>query len=126
MIPFLTDFRKKAGEVTEGLTRGRVFVGLVVLSLLISSFMLGRLSKVFDEKPVFSLEEIASSENANSKSLEQFQNISTSTIVASKKGKKYYFVWCKYASTIKESNRIYFDNEDKAKASGRALANGCW
>lgn len=124
MIPFLTDFRKKAGEAQDNLSRDRVFFGILTILLVITTFFLGRMSKIFDERPVFSLEEIAQ-QKSDLTSLKQFQNTSTSTIVASKKGKKYYFVWCKYADTIKESNKIYFKDEATAQASGRTLANGC-
>jgi hypothetical protein len=124
MIPLLSDFRKKAGDLQVSLSRDRVFFGILTILLAILAFFLGRLSKIFDERPVFSLEEMVQQKSGVA-SLKQFQNTSTSTIVASKKGKKYYFVWCKYADTIKESNKIYFKDEDSAKASGRTLANGC-
>lgn len=53
------------------------------------------------------------------------QTVSTSTIVASSGGKKYYFVWCKGVSNLKESNKIYFATEDLAKKAGYTLANNC-
>lgn len=124
MIPLLADFRKKAEEAQLSLLRDRIFYGVLTILLVTLAFFLGRMSKIFDERPIFSLEEMAQSKS-DVASLKQFQNTSTSTIVASKKGKKYYFVWCKYADTIKESNKIYFKDEDSAKASGRTLANGC-
>lgn len=124
MIPLLTDFRKKAEKVQASLSRDRVFFGILTILLVTLAFFLGRMSTIFDERPIFSLEEMAQ-QKSDLASLKQFQNTSTSTIVASKKGKKYYFVWCKYADTIKESNKIYFKDEETAKASGRTLANGC-
>ena len=124
MIPLLADFRKKAEEAQLGLLRDRIFYGVLTILLVTLAFFLGRMSKIFDERPIFSLEEMAQSKS-DVASLKQFQNTSTSTIVASKKGKKYYFVWCKYADSIKGSNKIYFKDEDSAKASGRTLANGC-
>lgn len=54
-----------------------------------------------------------------------FGKISTSTIVASRGGKKYYFVWCSGAGNIKESNKRYFATEDLAQKAGYTLANNC-
>ncbi len=44
-------------------------------------------------------------------------------VFASRNGSKYYFEWC--SSQVKESNKIYFDSEDKAKSAGYDLASGC-
>lgn len=44
-------------------------------------------------------------------------------IYASSRGTKYYFYNCK--STIKESNKIYFESEVEAKSAGYTLAKAC-
>jgi hypothetical protein len=56
---------------------------------------------------------------------ELFGKVSTSTIVASSGGKKYYFVWCKGAANLKESKKRYFDTEEAAQKAGYSLANNC-
>jgi hypothetical protein len=56
---------------------------------------------------------------------ELFGKVSTSTIVASSGGKKYYFVWCKGAANLKESKKRYFDTEEAAQKAGYTLANNC-
>lgn len=44
-------------------------------------------------------------------------------IYASKRGKKYYYYNCK--SSIKEENKIYFDNDEAAQRSGYTLSKTC-
>ena len=44
-------------------------------------------------------------------------------VYASRNGSRYYFEWC--SSQIKESNKIFFETEDKAQGAGYALASGC-
>lgn len=113
----------------------RVFVNqefwfILFILLFILSFFLGRLTKFMESRPVFRFE----SKEAEEKNYElqrhqlfglQNSKISTSTIVASKTGKKYYFVWCKGATNIKDSKKIYFDSEVLAQKAGYTLANNC-
>jgi hypothetical protein len=76
-----------------------------------------------ESTPAFNFE---SSEEGYIKEKEElFGKVSTSTIVASKSGKKYYFVWCKSAINIIDSKRIYFDSEEQAKRAGYSLAANC-
>lgn len=44
---------------------------------------------------------------------------------ASRQGKTYTFSWCGGSNNISEKNKIYFENEDIAKSSGRALSKLC-
>lgn len=44
-------------------------------------------------------------------------------IYASKRGKKYYYYNCK--STIKESNKIYFNTDAEAQKAGYTLSKTC-
>ena len=46
-------------------------------------------------------------------------------VVASIRGKKYYFPWCKGVENLKESNKIYFSNAQKAERAGYELASSC-
>jgi hypothetical protein len=45
--------------------------------------------------------------------------------LASKSGTKYYPSWCKSASRIKESNRVWFDSEAEAAQAGYGKASTC-
>jgi hypothetical protein len=133
MIPFFENFRNTLQGLVSRLSDNKLFWFLVFILAFSLAFFLGRLSKIFEERPIFSLEEmplLASSvkavTQANTESqMEKFAGTSTSTIVASRKGTKYHFVWCKSAATIKQENRIYFKTEDEAKATGRTLASSC-
>jgi len=76
-----------------------------------------------ESRPSFSFESAQGNFEKEKDSL--FGKVSTSTIVASKSGKKYYFVWCKAAINIVDSKRIYFESEDQAKKAGYSLAANC-
>ena len=39
--------------------------------------------------------------------------------------KKYHFVWCPGAKKIKETNKLWFDNESLAQKAGYTLAGNC-
>lgn len=53
-------------------------------------------------------EKVGQSDNSDNKDI----------IVASKNGKKYYWVWCSSAANIKTENRIWFKSEQEAKNAG--------
>jgi hypothetical protein len=46
-------------------------------------------------------------------------------IVASKSGKRYYFLHCSGVKRIKEANKIYFKSENDAKKRGLTIAANC-
>lgn len=96
------------------------------LMIVCISFLLGRITKFLEARPSFSYEMGEEMEgDPTTKLFSATQTVSTSTIVASSGGKKYYFVWCKGVSNLKESNKIYFATEDLAKKAGYTLANNC-
>ncbi|MBP6948594.1 MAG: hypothetical protein KBC41_00965 [Candidatus Pacebacteria bacterium] len=43
----------------------------------------------------------------------------------SKHGTTYTFYWCKKQEMIREYNKIYFNNEEEAKKTGRTLSKFC-
>lgn len=45
--------------------------------------------------------------------------------VASKSGTKYHFPWCPGAAQIAEKNKIWFANEEEARAAGYTPAANC-
>lgn len=47
------------------------------------------------------------------------------TVVASRKGKKYHYVWCAGAQTIAVKNRRYFVSVDEARSAGFLPAGNC-
>lgn len=98
----------------------KFFLGALIVLLSLSSFSLGRLSKIFDDRPEFSFQNLPGLETNTLNPV-----VSTGTIVATKGGKKYYFVWCKAVVNLKEQNKIYFNSEDDAKRAGKTLANNC-
>ncbi len=123
MIPFFKEFCNK---IMLWATKGHIFIILLLILSSSSAFFLGRLSSIFDQRPVFEIKDV--NDNFvfnNGNTTEKAINTSTSTIVASRKGKKYYFIWCKSVSNIKDSNRRYFKTEEEAKAAGLSLANNC-
>jgi hypothetical protein len=44
---------------------------------------------------------------------------------ASVSGKTYTFSWCSGASRISDKHKIFFPNEESAKASGRYISKSC-
>jgi hypothetical protein len=129
----ISNVSKLLPELMKTFLESSFFKGAVVLLFLIISFLLGRLSSLLDETTTFTLEEglpefVSSDELQKVQNFDfvnAYKNTSTSTIVASSKGKKYYFIWCKSAGNIKEANRIYFKTEKEAQETGRTLASGC-
>lgn len=107
------------------------FFYLILFCLIfVLVFLLGRITKFMEAHPVFTYEFKQSEEEFLEKEKNNLfngfsMNISTSTIVASKGGKKYYFIWCKGAENIKVSNKRYFNTEESAQKAGYVLANNC-
>jgi hypothetical protein len=50
---------------------------------------------------------------------------SNTSVVASKSGTKYHYLWCSGAQRISEQNKIVFDNKDLAERAGYTLASNC-
>jgi len=103
-----------------------VFYGLLVFLLCLTSFMFGKLTSSMENTPSFTFEsKEVEEQNFQKEKDDLFGKVSTSTIVASITGKKYYFVWCKGAINIKDSKKIYFDSEDLAQKAGYTIAANC-
>lgn len=111
----------------------RVFVenffwGILVILLLTLSFFLGRLTKFMENTPEFTFESAPDNlqyQTEKNNLFGQASVVSTSTIVASSGGKKYYFLWCKGAANIKENKKRFFATEEAAQKAGYTLANAC-
>ncbi len=50
---------------------------------------------------------------------------SNTSVVASKSGTKYHYLWCSGAQRISEQNKIVFDNKGLAERAGYTLASNC-
>lgn len=105
-------------------------IGVLLILAMIVSFLLGRLSK--DAKNAIIIEPSGEKTNQiepvaytidNVK--EQTKELGIESIVASKRGSKYYFIWCSGAKTLSEANKIYFSSEALAQNAGYSLATNC-
>jgi len=116
--------------------KGKDNLLVVVIALgLLGSFGLGRLSNESSVHPiVIDYKEPSGSANALSAvdplgfTLEASKTealSSSKAIVASKRGSKYYFIWCSGAKSLSEANKIYFDTEESARAAGYEISTTC-
>ncbi|HRH30808.1 MAG TPA: hypothetical protein PK886_01935 [Candidatus Paceibacterota bacterium] len=105
-------------------------IGVLLILAMIVSFLLGRLSK--DAKNAIIIEPSGEKTNQiepvaytidNVK--EQTKELGIESIVASKRGSKYYFIWCSGAKNLSEANKIYFSSEALAQNAGYSLATNC-
>lgn len=113
---------KKGREIT---------LGLLLITSMIVSFILGRMSKEQKNAIILEGEKIKdfsiNPEEYNIKNVsEKASELSKKgNIVASKIGSKYYFIWCSGAKNLSEKNKIYFQSEESAQKAGYSLATNC-
>jgi len=100
----------------EWIKKNKVEIVLAISIILISmiSFNLGKIKAARDFN-----EKITIYDNRGETFNIEFQ------VVASIHSDKYHFPWCSGASTIKDSNKIFFENETAALAAGYVLAGNC-
>ncbi len=91
---------------------------IIVFLLALASFGLGRLSAQEEARPLVSVGEAAQGSKAPALA-------AGGLVVASKSGTAYHFPWCAGASSIKESNKIWFKDEAAARRAGYAPAKNC-
>jgi hypothetical protein len=107
----------------------KFFYLILFICITIASFVLGRITKFLENRTEFVLESKEAFDQKvmmeKEKLFTNTREVSTGTIVASKNGSKYYFLWCKGASNIKEANKKTFHNEEEAQKAGYVLANNC-
>lgn len=123
-----------------------VTTSLIIVLVAFGSFGLGRLSRIEELKTPMEIKGINGAESqvaAISSSDDGKTGISIKSItkqsseankiavpnegfiVGSKTGKKYHFPWCAGAQQIKEENKVWFANEEEAKAAGFTPAANC-
>lgn len=104
---------------------GDLFLTAVIILVATISFGLGRLSKIREEKTPITIESIATltetTANVSNKNVTESQKI----FVASRNGKKYYYIWCESSKIIKEQNRIWFATKEEAEKAGYEPAANC-
>lgn len=125
----------KAGE-GRSKWRDYFYVAVVVLVALLG-FGLGRLSKIEAKKTPITIEypdvegETAQNDlktggnGQNGEVVSLGKSASSSPIVASKNGTKYYFAWCSGASRITAKNKVYFNTAELAEKAGFSKASNC-
>ena len=105
-----------------------LYLTVVIILVATISFGLGRLSKIREEKMPITIEnattstEITNSLNSQPAALTVDAN---KIFVASRNGKKYYYVWCESANVIKEQNRVWFATKEEAEKAGYEPAANC-
>ncbi len=127
----------KDGEVeNHGLFR-KLFLSLVILLVAILGFGVGRLTGVGKGEPVrieynpeisnsqFPISNEATVLNATENSKLKIDNSVSGSVVASRNGSKYHFLYCAGAKQIKEENKISFNSAKDAEAAGYTLAGNC-
>jgi YHS domain-containing protein len=121
MLRSIQEFLRKINSyLNESLTFIDFMAIIGVILGITGFFTYSTVIDLYERSPVTYIESSASSSNNDVKTIEK-----SSLIIASKNGKTYYYSWCKGVERIKSENKITFQNEDIAKATGRRLASGC-
>ena len=126
MIPKLIKFCKDNNR--------ELYLTAVIILVATISFGLGRLSKIREEKTPITIENVGASTeiivNTSSQPSTLLQRgrltvDANKIFVASRNGKKYYYVWCDSSQKIKESNKVWFSTKEEAEKSGYQPATNC-
>lgn len=123
--------KSKKGRKIESFLESRYFIALIFILVSISSFCLGRLSKIEDMKRgvrVVSESKLGAVGEVKgaSMSIEAKEDVvGGGTIVASKNGTKYHLSSCAGAKQISEKNKITFNSIEAARAAGYTPAANC-
>ena len=96
---------------------GSTFLSIIITLILLTSFVA---IKAYSQNGV-SPERTINYQKSSFVYKNEVKN--THFIYASRIGKKYYYYNCK--STIKESNKIFFDSDEAALRAGYTLAAAC-
>ena len=103
-----------------------LYLAAIIILTAAISFGLGRLSKIREEKTPITIESSEISETKPLSTSNVDNEIKTDKIfVASRNGKKYYYIWCESANFIKEQNRIWFSTQAEAQKAGYQPAANC-
>lgn len=101
-----------------------VFYALLVVSIAIVSFMLGRNSMIQVQSQGAGVQ-ISQETTPVDEQKSDTQTNNTVSVVVSRSGTKYHLPTCPGAKQIKESNIITFSSTDEARAAGYSAAANC-
>ncbi len=93
--------------------------GIPILVVLVgfASFGLGRLSAGEDSRPPISIRQV--------EGVAMNPIVLGGQVVASRTGKAYHFPWCPGATSMKDTNKIWFKDEEAARLAGYTPAGNC-
>ncbi len=118
---------EKGGGNGAGGPKKSVFIAIIIVLVALTSFGLGRLSKIRENKTPIIIENLSANIETGFRvapaAETRFQE--TGNLVASKKGAKYHYPWCSGAQRIKETNKIWFATIEEAKTAGYTPAKNC-
>jgi hypothetical protein len=123
----------KIKEMFHRINFDRYFVPLLIILVGVSSFGLGRLSRLEDSRTPIKIHydnmattttTITNHKASASTAVGEAMNPG-GKYVASKLGTKYHFPWCAGARSISESNKVWFDTVDDAEKAGYSPASNC-
>lgn len=100
-----------------------IVIVVIIITVALISFGLGRLSKIEEKKTPIIVENISASvkTSADKTTISSQEGI----VVASKNGTKYHYPWCAGGQQIKEENKIWFSTIEEAKKAGYSPASNC-
>ena len=105
-----------------------ILLVMVIVLTALTSFGLGRLSRIRENKMPITIENLPAAVASVSdlkKSEPTIVETTEGKLVASKNGTKYHFPWCSGAKRIKESNKIWFASKEEAEKAGYTPAVNC-
>jgi len=129
--------KEKIKSFIKLVDRKDIITALIIIFVAFSSFGLGRLSKIEENKEDINIIYPPNYKQMLTANVSQSLNIGVEegsktvsdegnqTILASKNGTKYYFTWCSGVSRIKEENKIWFANEQEAQMRGLTKSSTC-
>ena len=107
-----------------------LYLAAIIILIAAISFGLGRLSKIREEKTPITIENVKENEETSESKPLLTSNVDNEIktdkiFVASRNGKKYYYIWCESANVIKEQNRVWFSTQAEAQKAGYQPAANC-
>jgi len=100
-----------------------LFIAIIIVMVALISFGLGRLSKIRENKPPITIENMSAS--AIKIEPEEGSTLNSGLLVGSKNGTKYHYPWCSGAQRIKEENKVWFSSVEEAQKAGYTPAANC-
>lgn len=125
------DWRSKIMAFWDYLLQSKYFYLILVILLMTLTFLLGRISLIYDKRESVKVLDGTQSAKLETKDvqLENSKVLGASTqsgqVVASKSGTKYHYPWCAGAKQISEKNKIFFNSISEARAKGYTPASNC-